>query len=90
MDNRAIVAVWGESKFPLSDGRKSYVGVAELAEFGFMRVEIQLLSGVREFPKYPYMVTVNCGLSMVEMRQGKYPLLVLSEWQDIDDTLYTH
>ena len=83
LQNRAIITTTG--KLPKSiGGSRLYQGVAELADTGFARVEIALPYGVKDFPSTPYMFTVDCESTMCEMRQGKWPLLTVSEWLPLE------
>lgn len=80
LPNRAIVTITGKlSKLP---GKPQlYQGVVELADYGFTRVEVALPYGVKDFPSVPYMVTVDCGSTMCEMRKGRWPLLTVTDWE---------
>lgn len=78
--NRTIVTISG--KLPKLPGNlQTYQGIVELANSGYTRVEIALPLGVKDFPYTPYMVTVDCELTMCEMRKGKLPLLTITEWE---------
>lgn len=77
--SKAIVAVWGESKsFPCNTGH--YVGIVEMVDYGFMRVEIILPAGVKLFPTVPCMVTVDANECSVEQRVKGYPIVVIDHW----------
>ena len=78
--NRAIVTITGKlTKVP---GKPQiYQGVVELRDMGYVRVEIALPYGVKDFPECPYMVTVDCENTICEMRKGKWPLLTVTEWE---------
>lgn len=82
MMNRALVTITGKLK-QLPGGPYLYMGVTELADTGFTNVEIALPFGVKDFPRVPYMVTVDCESTMAEFRKGKCPLLTVTEWQPI-------
>lgn len=84
--NRAIVTITGEMQsFPRNPGESAkYIGVAELADSGFTTVEIALPFGTRNFPKVPFMVTVDCDSTICEFRKGKFPLLTITDWQPME------
>lgn len=83
LPNRAIVVTTGKLSKILG-GPQMYHGVAELAGCGFARVEIALPNGVKDFPSTPYMFTVDCESTMCEMRQGRWPLLTVTDWQPME------
>lgn len=83
---KAVIAIWGEGKVPPSNG-ENYVGIAELQSFGFSRVEIYLPYGVKPFPKLPYMCLVDCEDVAAEMRAGRYPLITLNKWYEVENLI---
>lgn len=83
LTNRAIVTITGEMKsFPRNPGESAkYLGVVELADSGFTTVEVALPFGTLNFPHVPFMVTVDCDITICEYRKGKIPLLTVTEWE---------
>ena len=81
--NRAIVSI--TRKLPKLRGKPQiYYGVVELADSGYTQVEIALPYGVKDFPACPYMVMVDCDNTYCERRKGKWPLLTITEWFDME------
>lgn len=83
---KAVIAIWGEGKSSPPNG-EGYVGIAELQSFGFSRVEIHLPVGVKPFPKLPYMCLVDCDEVMAEMRAGRYPLITVTKWYEVENLI---
>ena len=83
LQNRAIITITGKLLKSIG-GPQLYQGVAELDSTGFARVEIALPQGVKDFPSTPYMFTVDCESTFCEMRQGRLPLLTVSEWSPLE------
>ena len=80
--NRAIITITG--RLPKLPGKpRRYKGVAELIDYGFIHAEIELPIGVDEFPSVPYMITVDCDSTMSEIRDGKCPLIIVTEWESM-------
>lgn len=83
--NLAVVAI--VKRLPRSVGVTPYryLGIAEISGFGFREVEVALPFGVRDFPYFPYMVTVDGDTTFIEFRRGKTPLLQVTEWKALDE-----
>lgn len=78
--NRAIVTITREMK----DCPHKYLGVVELVDRGFTTVEVVLSFGTQKFPNVPFMVTVDSDTTYCEFRNGKMPLLTVTEWQSME------
>ena len=86
--NKAILTIY--TKLPKDNryGTNRYLGVTELAGYGFKVVEVVLPTGVENFPECPFMVTVPCENTFVEFRKGMYPLLQVNEWDRMNHYYY--
>ena len=82
---KALIAIWGEAKTSPQSGGKNFVGIAELSDYGFMRVELYFPYGVIVPPKIPCIIMVDCNDSSAEMRVGKYPLITVNKWYEVGE-----
>lgn len=82
---KALIAIWGEAKASPQMSGNNYVGIAELSDYGFMRVELHFPYGVNVPQKIPCIIMVDCSDSNAEMRVGKYPLIMVNKWYEVGE-----
>lgn len=84
----AILSIYAKLPNPGHIKPNRYLGVVELAEYGFNTVEVVIATGVQDFPSCPYMVTVPVDNTFVEFRKGKLPVMNINEWSSVQHYYY--
>lgn len=80
--NKSFVTIIRKLSKPIG-GPQFYQGVAELADRGYTLIELAVPFGCKDFPSIPCMVMVDCEHTFCEIRQGKWPLLTVTEWEPV-------
>ena len=67
------------SNFP-----RRLLGVVNLYESGYTICEVAFAHGVPDVPHIPYMINIDCDKSNIEFRRGFKPLLLVTEWEEVE------